>query len=65
MNLWDEVSKCRKIVFLASGGLESEKDIKNLLTVRVEPLARVCARDLHMKQEESCSHPEDVSVLLK
>lgn len=35
MTLRDEVSKCYKIVFLASGGLESEKDIKNLLTVEL------------------------------
>lgn len=36
-----------------------KKDIKNLLTVRVEPLAWDCAHDLHMKQEESYSHPEN------
>lgn len=71
VTFWDEVSKCYKIVFLASGGLESEKDIRTLLPVWVEPLAWVCGVRLRFytwnreKAVVTQRTVEDVSIHLK
>ena len=60
MTLWDEVSKCYGMVFLASGGLGSEKGHQEY----IQCLSRasrfvLCACDLHMKRGQSLNRPEN------